>query len=160
MTCGEFCSEVSWAAFFLIGTMMSMGNALTQSVISDWLVGTVFPSSMAMPTPIILLVFSLIFFVLLLPIPLGLVLISMLGGPLTALAISWGISTVLLILALAICASCCFILPLDTVPLLTYVKGYYKMQEMPLASLPIQLSIAVCIALWVPIAIGILGLAG
>lgn len=34
------------------------------------------------------------------------------------------------------------------------------MQEMPRASLPIQLSIAVCIALWVPIAIGILGLAG
>lgn len=160
LTWGEFCSEVSWAAFFLIGTMMSMGNALTQSGVSDWLVGTVFPSSMAMPTPIILLVFSLIFFALLLPIPLGPVLISMLGGPLTALAISWGISPALLILALAICASCCFILPLDTVPLLTYVKGYYKMQEMPRASLPIQLSIAVCIALWVPIAIGILGLAG
>ncbi|MEG2419501.1 MAG: anion permease, partial [Eubacterium sp.] len=160
LTWGEFCGEVSWAAFFLIGTMMSMGNALTQSGVSDWLVGTVFPSSMAMPIPIILLVFSLIFFVLLLPIPLGPVLISMLGGPLAALAISWGISPALLILALAICASCCFILPLDTVPLLTYVKGYYKMQEMPRASLPIQLSIAVCIALWVPVALGILGLAG
>ena len=94
---------------------------------------------------------------LLIPIPIGPALISMLGGPFISLAEAWGYSPTLLILPLVICAACCFLLPLDTVPLLTYATGYYKMTDMPKVSIPIQIVLVVLVAIWVPIGLMILG---
>ena len=82
---------------------------------------------------------------------------TMLGGPLVSVASVWGVSPALLILPLVICASCCFLLPLDTVPLLTYSTGYYKMMDMPKVSAFIQVVILTCMAIWVPIALRLFG---
>ena len=81
----------------------------------------------------------------------------MLGGSFLSMAGAWGISPTLLIMPLTICASCCFLLPLDTVPLLTYATGYYKMGEVPKVSIPIQIVITLCVSIWVPVALGFLG---
>ena len=154
----EFTRTMSWSSFFLIGTMMSMGNALTSNGVSEWLVDLFFGDSIGFPPPLIEGMICLAVFLLLIPIPIGPALITMLGSPFLALADAWGVSPALLIMPLVICASCCFLLPLDTVPLLTYSTGYYKMTDMPKVSVAIQLIIVVCVALWVPFILGILKL--
>ncbi|MCH1981049.1 DASS family sodium-coupled anion symporter [Ruminococcus sp. OA3] len=153
----DYTRSVSWSSFFLIGTMMSLGNALTANGVSEWLVGILFTNQISLPLFLIVALICLIVFVLLIPIPIGPALISMLGGPFLSLATAWGISPTLLIMPLVICASCCFLLPLDTVPLLTYATGYYKMSDMPKVSIAIQIVIAICVSVWVPIALGFLG---
>lgn len=156
----EFTRSVSWASFFLIGTMMSLGNALTANGVSTWLVSTLFPQTMNAPLFIIVLFISVTVFILLIPIPIGPALISMLGVPFITLAEQWGISPALLLLPLIICAASCFLLPLDTVPLLTYSAGYYKMSDMPKVSILIQIVLALLVALWVPAILGLLGFLG
>jgi len=156
----NYTRSVSWASFFLVGTMMSLGNALVVNGVSDWLVKTVFPATMNYPLFIIVFFISIIVFVLLLPIPIGPALISMLGAPFIGLARNFGISPALLLLPLVLCASNCYLLPLDTVPLLTYATGYYKMSDMPKVSFFIQLLLAALIAAWVPGALGMLGVLG
>ncbi len=154
----DYTKSVSWSSFFLIGTMMSLGNALTANGVSEWLVNLLFSNKISLPLFLIVALICLIVFVLLIPIPIGPALISMLGGPFLSLASAWGIAPTTLIMPLVICASCCFLLPLDTVPLLTYATGYYKMSDMPKVSIAIQIVIAICVSAWVPIALGFLGL--
>lgn len=153
----DYCRCVSWTSFFLIGTMMSLGNALSTNGVSTWLVDLLFSSQMNLSAHLIAALIGLITFLLLIPIPIGPALITMLGGPLVSVASVWGVSPALLILPLVICASCCFLLPLDTVPLLTYSTGYYKMMDMPKVSAFIQVVILVCVAIWVPIALRVFG---
>lgn len=153
----EFVGKVSWASILLIGTMMSLGTTLSSHGVSDWIINLFFKNQPNLPIVLVVGMICLIVFVLLIPIPIGPALISMLGGPFISLAISWGYSPVVLIMPLVICGSCCFLLPLDTVPLLTYVTGYYKMGEVPKASLPTQIVITICVAIWLPIALKILG---
>ena len=137
--------------------MMSLGNALSANGVSEWLVAILFSNDISLPVFLIVALISVIVFVLLIPIPIGPALISMLGGPFISLAEAWGYSPTLLILPLVICAACCFLLPLDTVPLLTYATGYYKMTDMPKVSIPIQIVLVVLVAIWVPIGLMILG---
>ena len=157
LTWKEYTNSVSWTSFFLIGTMMSLGNVLSANGASEWIVNLFFNGEMHLALPLILFVVSLIVFLLLIPIPIGPVLVTMLGMPFISLAESWGFSPILMIMPLVICASCCFMLPLDTVPLLTYATGYYKMTDMPKVSILIQIVIAALIALWVPIVCNLLG---
>ena len=154
----EFTDTVSWSSFFLVGTMMTLGGALTENGVSHWLVGLLFQSAPdAMPVWLITLVISLVVFVLLIPIPIGPALISMLGAPFLEMAEVWGVSPVCLIMPLILCASNCYLLPLDTVPLLTYGTGYYKMTDMPKVSVAIQLFLALCLALWLPVSLRLIG---
>lgn len=158
LTWKTFTGTVSWSSYFLIGTMMTLGNALAENGVSEWVVGLLFQSAPA-SMPVVALVFLLciVVFLLLLPIPIGPALISMLGAPFLTLAETWGLSPVYLIMPLTLCASNCYLLPLDTVPLLTYGTGYYRMTDMPKVAAVTQLFLAVCLALWLPVALGFLG---
>lgn len=153
----DYCQSVSWTSFFLIGSMMSLGNALSANGVSTWLVDLLFRNQMNLSAHFIVALIALITFLLLIPIPIGPALITMLGGPLVSIATVWGVSPALLVLPLVICASCCFLLPLDTVPLLTYSTGYYKMTDMPKASAFIQVVILICTAIWIPIILKLIG---
>ncbi len=158
LTWDEYVKHVSWSSYFLIGCMMTFGNALNKSGVSEWLVGGLFSDQMNLPVVLIVLIVCLLVFVLLIPIPIGPALISILGLPFITLAQTWGLSPTVLILPLVLCAANCYLLPLDTVPLLTYATGYYKITDMPKVSIVIQLLIAVLISLWVPVAVGFLHL--
>ena len=153
----EYSTSVSWASYFLIGTMMSLGAALTVNGVSDWLVKLLFSGQMNFSLPIMVLIVSIVVFLLLIPIPIGPALISMLGGPFITLAMQWNVSPVVLIMTLVLCAANCFLLPLDTVPLLTYSTGTYKMTDMPKVSAPIQAILSICLAIWLPIVLNFLG---
>ena len=154
----EYCGHVSWESFFLIGTMMSMGSALSTNGVSSWIVDLLFSGTMSFSLPVMIFILSIVIFLLLLPIPIGPALISMLAIPFIDLGSKWGISPVAMIMTLTLCAANCYLLPLDTVPLLTYSTGYYKMTDMPKVSVLIQLVLAVVTAIWIPASLAILGI--
>lgn len=155
----EYTENVSWASYFLIGTMMSLGSALSANGVSIWLINLLFPEHQNLPVVLLTFLICLVIFLLLLPIPIAPALLTMLIAPFIDLAHIWNISPILLALPLVLCASNSFLLPLDTVPLLTYTTGYYKMSDMPKVSVAIQLVLAAVIAIWLPVAINILHLA-
>lgn len=158
LTWQEFTDSVSWSSFFLIGTMMTLGAALSANGVSHWLVELLFSAApTAMPAWLITLVVCAVVFLLLIPIPIGPVLITMLGTPFLSMAEVWDLSPVYLIMPLILCASNCYLLPLDTVPLLTYGTGYYRMADMPRVSGVLQIFLCAILALWLPICLRLLG---
>ncbi len=94
--------------------------------------------------------------VMLLIIPISGALIQVLAGPLIVVATNCGIHPVILIVTLCFCATNCYLLPIDTVPLLAYSSGYFQMTDMPKATAPILLILALLCALWCPVLYGLL----
>ena len=66
--------------------------------------------------------------------------------------------TALIMLAAALCAGNCYLLPLDTVPLITYAKGYYSMTDMAKSTLWLQIAMVILCALWLPLVGGVMGI--
>jgi sodium-dependent dicarboxylate transporter 2/3/5 len=78
--------------------------------------------------------------------------------PFITLAAGMGVSSVLIMLVFGLCVANCYLLPLDTVPLLTYSAGYYSMTDMMKSTLPLQICIIIVMSLWMPLIGNILGL--
>lgn len=149
----EFISSVSWPAFFLIGSILSIGHALITNGVSEWLVASYFPSAINLPYAGIAFAVAIIVFLMLIIIPVAPALIPLLAAPFVGIAQNTGFSPVLPIMTLGLMVANCFLLPLDTVPLLTYMTGHYKMLEMPKSTALIQLILAAAAALWIPVAL-------
>ncbi|KPU42373.1 sodium-dependent dicarboxylate transporter SdcS [Oxobacter pfennigii] len=159
LTWDEFIKSISWPAFFLVASVISVGNLLVTNGVSKWISTAVFPTSINLPSFGLVFVVALIVFLMLIIVPVAPALIPMLAPPLIILANNAGVSPIITMMTLGLTVCNCFFLPIDTVPLLTYLTGYYEMWEMPKSTLILQVIIAVVVAIWVPITIGILGLA-
>ncbi|WP_113919564.1 SLC13 family permease [Alkalibaculum bacchi] len=158
LTWTEYINDVSWAAFFLVGTIISVGNNLVANGVSDWIVQTLMPSSINLPLFGIIFMIGILIFLMLIVVPVAPALITMLVVPLVGLAANIGVSPIITIMTLGLCVSNCYLLPLDTVPLLTYMTGYYKMGEMAKSTAIIQIVLAVFVAIWIPLAAMLLGI--
>jgi len=158
LTWDGFQKSINWAAFLLPACMISLGGAITSSGLSTWISQVVFPAEMSAPIMVIVGFVSLLTFILLLPIPVAPALVTMLAVPLIGFAENVGVSSYLLVLTLGLTAANCYILPLDTVPLMTFATGSYKMFDMPKVTVWIQLAFVIVAALWIPLAGKLLGI--
>ena len=158
LTWNQFEKSVNWAGFLLPASMISIGAAITSSGLSVWIADVVFPSTFQAPVMIAVGFVSLLTFILLIPIPVAPALVTMLGVPLINFALNIQISPYLLLITLGLTAANCYLLPLDTVPVMTYTTGAYKMFDMPKATVWIQLVFIVLASLWIPLAGTILGI--
>ena len=158
LTWTEYVNDVSWAAFFLVGTIISLGNNLVANGVSDWIIQTLMPSSINLPLFGIVFIIGILIFLMLIVVPVAPALITMLVVPLVGLATNIGVNPIITIMTLGLCVSNCYLLPLDTVPLLTYMTGYYKMGEMAKSTALIQVVLAALVAIWVPLASILLGI--
>lgn len=158
LTWEEFLDSVSWPAFFLVGTIISIGNCLVANGVSDWIAATLFPDAINLPIYGLVFTVAIAVFFMLVLVPVAPALISMLVAPLIGLAGIANVSPVLMIMTLGLCVANCYLLPLDTVPLLTYMTGYYKISEMSKATGLIQLCMVVAVTIWLPMALSILGI--
>ena len=154
----EFEDSISWEAFFLLGAVMCVGNAIVATKASTWLAAALVPAALSLPVFFVLIITSLLVFVLLVPVPVAPALIGMLAAPLVALAVNTAISPIIMIMLLGLCVANCYLLPLDTVPLITYMTGYYKMGQLAKTALPHQIILTVLVAVWLPIAGMMLGI--
>jgi len=158
LTWEEFLDSISWPAFFLVSTTVSIGNALVANGVSDWIAEALFPNAINLPIFALVFIVSIAIFIMLLLIPVAPALIPMLIAPLIALAGVANINPIFMVMTLGLCVANCYLLPLDTVPLLTYMTGYYKIGEMAKSTGLIQLSIATVVAIWLPVALSMLGI--
>jgi len=145
-----FVNGIGWDSVFLVATVISLGNLMVTNGVSGFIV-SVLPV-LNVSTPVFIAFAASLYFVLLLIIPVAPSLIVIMGAPLTSLAINAGSSPELVMLVTAICSCCCFLLPLDTVQLLTYGKGYYSIKDMFVSSLPVQIFMVIVMSLWLPVA--------
>ena len=152
----SFIKNVNFDPFFLVGTVLCIGDAMVKNGVSDWVI-TFLPT---FNMPIVMLVgFSvLLIFVMLVFIPVAPSLVTLMATPLIAMATGMGHSAPMIILTLALCAGNCYLLPLDTIPLIAYSTGYFSMTDMPKSTALIQIFLVGVMALWIPFACGLLGM--
>ena len=134
-----------------MGTMISIGNVITSSGLNKWISEIIFPQTFTNSTILVIAFICLMTFLLLIPIPVAPALVGMLSAPLCAFCAKVGVSPALVMAAFGLCACNCYLLPLDTVPLITYSTGYYKMFDMPKATVWIQIILIAVASVWISV---------
>ena len=156
LTWDEFKKICNWDVVFVTASVISLGNVISANGLSTWFVNTIFPSGLTLSAFMMVFVTAVFVILMLLIIPISGALIQVLAGPLIVVAGNCGIAPVILIVTLCFCATNCYLIPLDTVPLLGYSTGYFQMTDMPKATAPILLLLALLCAVWCPFVFGIL----
>ena len=151
-----FLRENSWDAFFLVGSVISIANAMITNGVSAAIANAI--PAMNVGLPLLLAFTAVLIFVTLVVIPVASSMIPIMAVPLIAIATGAGASPALIMLAAALCAGNCYLLPLDTVPLITYAKGYYSMTDMAKSTVWMQIAMVILCALWLPLVGGMMGL--
>ena len=151
-----FLRENSWDAFFLVGSVISIANAMITNGVSAAIAGAI--PAMDVGLPLLLAFTAVLIFVTLVVIPVASSMIPIMAVPLIAIATGAGASPALIMLAAALCAGNCYLLPLDTVPLITYAKGYYSMTDMAKSTAWLQIAMVILCALWLPLVGSMMGL--
>jgi len=152
----DFVKEVNWTAFFMLGTLIGLTGLLRTNGVVKWLTSIMDLSSIATSDFVFVFVLALIGFLILIVMPVGPTLVTTLAVPLVAVAAAANMSPVMLICTTVMCATCCFLFPIDVVPLLTYGYGYYEMADMPKSNAIIQVILCLLSAIWLPVICGML----
>ncbi|MCI8592799.1 MAG: DASS family sodium-coupled anion symporter [Lachnospiraceae bacterium] len=150
----NFKKNTNWDVVFVTASVISLGNIISETGLSTWVVNTVFPADLSLPAYAMVCITAVFVILMLLVVPISGALIQILAGPLIVVAANCGIAPVVLIVTLCFCATNCYLLPIDTVPLLAYSTGYFQMTDMPKATAPILLALALLCTLWNPLLCG------
>ena len=152
----DFLKEANWTAFIMLGTLVGLTGFLRSNGVVTWFTSVLDLSGIAVNSYVFAIALAVIAFLLLIVMPVGPTLVTAFSAPLTAICLAVGISPAICICVLVMCATCCFLFPIDTVPLLTFSTGYYEMSEMPKSTAFIQAVLAVVGGLWITFILGIL----
>lgn len=153
-----FLKENSWDAFFLVGTVISISAAMTANGVGTAIanvIGGALPSEVS--AMLMVAICAVIIFATLVVIPVATSLIPLMLPVLITVSIGAGVSPALITLVGAVCACNCYLLPLDTVTLITYGKGYYSMTDMIKCTIWLQILLVVLCALWLPVVGNVFG---
>lgn len=143
----EFFQKVSWDAIFLVGTVLSLASALSTNGVSDKMISML--PDMGDSQLLIYIGIAVITFILLIFIPVAPSLVALFTPVAIHIALSANINPALGVMLCAMCAGQCYLFPLDTVCLLSYSHGYYKMFEMPKMTAIIQACFVVVSSLFI-----------
>ena len=154
----KFVESINWDIIFISGTVLSLAAAFIQNGVSEWLLELFLNINLDLHVSLLVGIAALSAFLLLTVFTSAPALITVLAAPFVAVALAGGIPPGFLIIALAICSGNCYLLPLDTVQLITYSKGYYSMTDMGKSTVFLQLALIVLLALWIPFAGEIVGI--
>jgi len=158
LTWERYMKAVSWTSFILIGTVLCIANTIVANGVSDWFVTYILPSSLSFSIMEGVFFVAVLSFIIMLIVPVAPALIGVLTPVIISLAATTGINPALLIITLGLCAGNCYLFPIDTIPLITYTAGHYKMTDMPKATVWLQLAFIGLATLWLPIAGNLIGL--
>ncbi len=156
----SFLKENSWDAFFLVGSVISISTAMATNGIGDVMamaISSILPAGISAVAMVA--ISAVIIFACLVIDPVATSLIPLILPVLITVSIGAGISPVLITMVAAICACNCYLLPLDTVPLITYTKGYFSMTEMMKCTIWLQILLVIMCSIWLPIMAGVFGFA-
>lgn len=143
----EFFQKVSWDAIFLVGTVLSLAAALVANGVSDKMINML--PDMGNSHLLIYIGIAAITFILIIFIPVAPSLVAIFTPVAIHIAFSANMNPALVVMLCAMCAGQCYLLPLDTVCLLSYSQGYYKMFEMPKMTAILQACFVVISSLFI-----------
>jgi sodium-dependent dicarboxylate transporter 2/3/5 len=129
-----------WEALMMIGAVTSLGALSSSSGLAKWLVGSALGGLHEWSVFGILLLISTFTVFIHLMLPVNPVIPAVMIAPIMLLASAVGRNPALYALPVVFTASCAFLLPLDSVPLVTYSKGYYKIFDMFLPGLVLSIA--------------------
>ncbi len=152
LTWERYMKAVSWTSFILIGSVICLANTIVANGVSEWFVAYVLPSSLTFSIMGGVFFVAVMIFIVILIVPVAPALIGILTPVIISLAETTAINPALFIITLGLCAGNCYLFPIDTIPLITYTAGYYKMTDMPKATVWLQLAFVGLATLWLPIA--------
>ncbi len=144
-----FLKENSWDAFFLVGTILSISAAMIDNGVSGFIAGSI--PSLDVPMVVLIAFTALLIFVSMLMIPVAPSLIPIMAAPLVAVATGAGVAPSLILMTAGLCTANCYLLPLDTVTMITFSKGYYSMTDMAKSTIYLQIAMVIFTALWLPV---------
>lgn len=136
--------DINWDPIFLVGAILSFSIVMNKNGVAD-VIAEHFPNIGNTPVLVYLLCISLLMFVALIIIPVAPSLTALILPVILQNAEKNGVSVLLVTIVSTACIVNCYLFPLDTVCLLSYGQGYYKMLDMTKITLPLQLSAAVII---------------
>jgi solute carrier family 13 (sodium-dependent dicarboxylate transporter), member 2/3/5 len=145
--------STGWDALLMIGGVTSLGALSGSSGLAKWLVGSSLGGLQDWSVLGILALISAFTVVIHLMLPVNPVIPAVMIPPIMLVAAAAGRNPALYALPVIFTASCAFLLPLDSVPLVTYSKGYYRIFDMFLPGLIIS-------AIWVVVMSAIVMLVG
>lgn len=150
----EFTEGVNWEIFLMGGTAISLGNLAQQSGIvtlfADWCQA----SFSNITEPLLIGIVGVMVTLVLTVIPVGPATVSMLTMPVYIMASTLGFNPVMAVVTVGIFASNSSILPLNSVMLLSYTKGYWKTIEMTKLGILVSICWIILAAMWIPLASG------
>ncbi len=123
-------NAISWSTLMLIGGVTCLGTASSTSGLAKWLADTALTGIAGWDLATCLIVISAFTVVLHLMLPIAPVINAVMIPPIMALGAEAGVPATLYALPVIFTASCAFLFPLDSVPLVTYAKGYYRFFDM------------------------------
>lgn len=153
----DFLKTINWDIIFLSGAVLSIANAIVMHEVSIWLIDSFYPENLVLTTHLLLVISGIIVFAMALIVTSAPALITVMAVPLITMATISGVPPAYLLILLAFCAGNCYLLPLDTVQMITYSKGHYGMTDMARSTIFLQIAMVAILALWIPFIGGVLG---
>ena len=123
-------NHIAWDILMLIGAANALGMILFENGGATWLVDACLGGITGLHVAVFIGVISLFTIVAHLVIPVITALVAVLMPAVVVLAGNMGVNPALLALPMTFSVSAAFLLPLDSVPLVTYPAGYYRMYDM------------------------------
>ena len=152
-----FEKETGWGTVMLIPALMVVVSILAQQGVLDWLVGglmNVIPEGA--PVQLIIVIFGIFIAVVLIVMPSGPVLTTVMVPIMISLAQQVGVHPVALAMAIAFFATFGFIIPTETVALMVSDGGKnFTSKDLPKIGLPVSIVAIIACAIWLPICTGI-----
>ena len=149
----EFKEGVPWEILLMGGATIAIGGLWQSTGLAGLLVDALSASFSGSTFTLVLMVGVMTTLVLML-IPVGPTTVSMLIVPVYLMAEAQGINPIVAAITLGIFASNCSILPLNSVFLLSYAKGYWKSSDLFRLGLIITACWIVVAAAWITFAAG------
>lgn len=151
-TWGEFKSKMPWEIPIMGAATISLGNLAVNKGLIELIVNSVTETFQGIGMLGLVAIVGTLVTVLLIAIPVGPTMVSMLTIPAYLMAVALGLNPIVIVIVVGIFASNSTILPLNAVMLVSYSKGHWKTSELMPIGVIISIIWIVLAALWIPIA--------
>lgn len=159
ITIKDYKQSSPWDILLMLMAVNAIVAGMSAQGSAAWIVDTALGGLAGMGFIVLFIIASVMLAALHNFIPAGPALAGLVTIPFVGLAVSTSGNVTAMAIMVAIWAACAFVIPLDSVPLVTYARGYYKFGEMWKGGLPTTIVLLVATCIFLPLMAGVLGLA-
>lgn len=148
----EFATKMPWEIFIMGGTTIMLGNLARSTGLVQLLVNLIKSRFDGISAPMMVVLLGVLVTAILVIMPVGPATVSMLVMPAYELSLAMGVNYLVSVITLGVFASNCCILPLNSVMLISYGTGYWKITDLIKAGILITVVWLALGSIWYPLA--------